>query len=57
MGRETAVCRCVVTTVCLKELASRQMRGADVYKFVVRDIGTDVSVRSVASIALVYWCI
>jgi len=48
VGKETAMCRCLVTTVCLKELPSCQMWGADGYEFAVRYIGTDVSLRSVA---------
>ena len=47
VGSETAVGPCLLTTVCLKELASCQMWGADGYKFAIRYIVTDVSVRSV----------
>jgi len=48
VGKETAVDRCLVTTVCLKELALWKMWGADGYEFAVRYIGTDVSLRTAA---------
>jgi hypothetical protein len=48
VGRETAVGRYLVTTVCLKELASCQIWGADGYEFAVGYNDIDVSVRPVA---------